>query len=620
MQPANFQLAAHFLESTPEPVLIKSADGVYLFVNAAFERAFGVKKSDVIGRKADELWGEYITENANRTDADILADGDATSYEITFERNDGSTIDFLVRKFLMTGEDDARLIGVTYTNITERKKIEHELAESEERYALASHEVGIWDWNLDTGEVYISPAFRRLLGLEITERSRIPNAELRELYHPDDTESQQQKLEEHLSDQTKPYQSVHRFRQADGTYRWYRAVGHATEPTGDSPQRVIGMLTDIDDEKRMTEALRLSEARISTLLDNSPSSIYFKDSDLRLVIANRKYLEMYELSPDSAFGKTSVELFGEDQGRPFLNHDKDVLEKGMLIAREESLNERDLLTLKFPIIDSDGALAGVGGIEIDITERKKVEHAYKVARDDAESANRAKSAFLANMSHELRTPLNSVIGFSESLLSGTLGKLENEKHREYISIINSAGSYLLELINDILDLSRIESGHATLDEDTFDIHPVITSAITFSQDKHANKVIDIHNMTPDNLPNVRADQRQLRQVMINLLTNSLKFTPSRGQIKISANVTDAGGFEISVEDNGMGISPEDLERVKQPFVQVADSMTRQHEGTGLGLAIVRSIAELHDADFSLESQVGVATKATFTLPAARVVG
>jgi signal transduction histidine kinase len=108
--------------------------------------------------------------------------------------------------------------------------------------------------------------------------------------------------------------------------------------------------------------------------------------------------------------------------------------------------------------------------------------------------------------------------------------------------------------------------------------------------------------------------------MINLLTNSLKFTPSGGVIKISAYVTDAGGFEISVEDNGMGISPEDLERVKQPFVQVADSMTRQHEGTGLGLAIVRSIAELHDADFNLESQVGVATKATFTLPASRVVG
>lgn len=619
MQTADFPLAGHFLESTPEPALIKAADGTYLFINAAFERAFGVKKSDVIGRKADELWGDYITENANRTDADILADGDAMSYEIYYERDDGTPIDLLVRKFAMNGEGDTRLIGVTYTDITKLKNVERELAESEERYALASHEVGIWDWNLDTGEIYISPAFRRLLGLEISERSRISTTEIQDLYHPDDFEAHQQRLHEHLSDRTKTYESVHRFRHADGTYRWYRAVGHATDSTGDSPQRVIGMLTDIDDEKRMTEALRLSEARISTLLDNSPSSIYFKDSDLRLVIANRKYLEMYGLSPDTAFGQTSVELFGEDQGRPYLNHDKEVLEKSMLVAREETMKDRDLLTLKFPIIDRDGALAGVGGIEIDITERKEVERAYKVARDDAETANRAKSAFLANMSHELRTPLNSVIGFSESLLTGTLGELENENHREYISIINSAGSYLLELINDILDLSRIESGHMTLDEDTFDIHSIITLAITFSQDRHANKVIDIHNMTPDDLPYVRADKRQLRQVIINLLTNSLKFTPSGGQIKISADVTDTGGFKISVEDNGMGISPEDLERVTQPFVQVADSMTRQHEGTGLGLAIVRSIAELHDADFSIESQVGVATKATFTLPAARVV-
>lgn len=611
-------LEVNFLEATPDPTMIKSADGTYLFINVAFERAFGVERSNIIGRKAGELWGKYLTDNAARTDAEILSTGSAISYEISFEAPDGEIKDLLVNKFPMKDDDGAQLIGVTYADITNRKKAERILAESEERYALASHEVGIWDWNMDTGEVYISPAFRRLLGLQPVSKSKTTSAELRKLYHPDDFAAHEKRLQDHLNNQHRPYKSVHRFRNADGTYRWYRAVGTATSSTNGKPTRVIGMLTDIDDEKRMTEALRLSEARISTLLDNSPSSIYFKDADLQLVVANRKYLEMYGLEADTAYGKNSVELFGPDPGQDFLAHDKEVLDKNTLISREETLNARELLTIKFPIVDSDGALAGVGGIEIDITERKEVERAYKNARDDAEAANRAKSAFLANMSHELRTPLNSVIGFSDSLLAGTLGELENEKHREYISIINSAGSYLLELINDILDLSRIESGFVELDETTFDVQPIITSAIIFSQDRHSEKPVQIQNLTPDNVPHVRGDQRQLRQVLINLITNAIKFTPPDGQIRVSCEITADGALAIAVSDTGMGISPDDIERVKSPFVQVADSMTRQHEGTGLGLAITRSIAELHDAEFKIESTIGEGTTVTFVLPADRV--
>ncbi|MDA8637700.1 PAS domain S-box protein [Rhodospirillales bacterium] len=612
-------LAAHFLEASPDPTLIKSADGTYLYINPAFERAFDVESENVIGRKALEMWGRYLYESANRTDTEVLETGVAMSYEISFVTPKGATKDLLVSKFPITKDDDVPLIGVTYADITNRKNIERELAESEERYALASHEVGIWDWNLVTGEVYISPAFQRLLGIDLGDKSKISSDEIRALYHPDDFAAHEEKLNEHLENRQRPYESVHRFRNADGSYRWYRAVGHATAPTEDKPRRVIGMLTDIDDEKRITEALRLSEARISTLLDNSPSSIYFKDANLRLVVANRKYLEMYNLDPDSSFGKTSVELFGEGQGQAFIQHDQEVLDKCALIAREETLDSHELLTIKFPIIDSDGTLAGVGGIEVDITERKEVERAFKDARDDAEAANRAKSTFLANMSHELRTPLNSVIGFSDSLLSGTLGDLDNELHREYIGIISSAGNYLLELINDILDLSRIESGHVELDESIFGVKSIITSAITFSQDRHAEKPLAIQNLTSETLPQVRADQRQIRQVMINLITNAIKFTPSGGEITISCDITPHGELEISVSDTGMGISPEDLERVTQPFVQVADSMTRQHEGTGLGLAIIRSIADLHDAEFKLQSTIGEGTKATFTLPADRVI-
>lgn len=600
-------------------MLIKGTDGTYVFINRAFEEAFNVLRENILGRTAEELWGKNLTENAKTSDAEVIATGKPVSYEVTYERDDGHVSDHLLKKFIFSLEGGDRLIAVTYIDITKQKKREREIAEREERYALASHEVGIWDWNMDTDEVYISHAFKRLLGYDLADAPDISASEIRELFHPDDFASHQERLEAHLQDRDLPYESVHRLRNTSGDYRWYRAVGRVTDTSDGKPLRVIGMLTDIDDEKRMTEALRISEARISTLLNNSPSAIYFKDLDLRMVVANRKYLEMYGLSADTAIGKTSYELFGDDPGKAFMDHDRHVIESRSLIPREEVLNDRDLLTTKFPIIDRAGELIGVGGIEIDITERKEVERAYRDARDDAEAANRAKSSFLANMSHELRTPLNSVIGFSDSLLSGTLGPLENELHREYIGIISTAGNYLLELINDILDLSRIESGHVKLEETEFPLQSVIASAITFSENRHAETNLTVENQTPESLPLIYADQRQIRQVLINLLTNAIKFTDPGGHIFIKCAINEDGGMEIAVEDTGVGISEEDLEHVQQPFAQVADSLTRQHTGTGLGLAIIRSIATLHQADFKLESTLGEGTVATFILPPDRVV-
>lgn len=619
MQTPNDTLTTAFLEAAPDPMMIKSADGTYLYINKAFEQAFGVQRDEVLGKKAEDLWGELHTNLARIADDKVTESGEVTSYEVSFTHADGETRDHLVKKFVIIAADGTFLIGVTYADITNQKQIERRISESEQRYALASLQVGIWDWNLETDEVYVSPAFRRLLGFETTTVAETTATDIRSLYHPDDFPSHKARMNEHLKDPSVLYESVHRLRNVDGTYRWYRAVGHATDASDGKARRVIGMLTDIDDEKRMTEALRVSEARISTLLDNSPTAIYFKDLDLRIVVANRKYLEMYGVPQETVIGKTSEELFGENPGREFMAHDLEVLETRSLITRDEILDGRDLLTSKFPILDSDGELVGVGGIEIDISDQKAVERALKLARDEAETASRAKSAFLANMSHELRTPLNSVIGYSDSLLAGTLGEIENKLHREYIGIISSAGTFLLELINDILDLSRIESGNVELDETEFALLSVITSALALSQDRHAAHALDIRCTVPEALPKVRADQRQISQVIINLLANAIKFTPTDGSVEVSCERREDGGLAIIVADTGIGIAASDIELVKQPFVQVEDSLTRQHEGTGLGLAIINSIAALHDATFELKSELGSGTTATFALPASRVI-
>lgn len=390
-------------------------------------------------------------------------------------------------------------------------------------------------------------------------------------------------------------------------------------PMPDGEICIATVYTDFSEYVALEKRLAESEARIHTLLDNSPAPIYFKDKDLRYVMANRRYLEVYGMTLDDILGKTSLEIFAGNQGAEFTAHDREILEKGTLITHEEVINEATFLTTKFPVTDGRGELIGVGGIETDITDRVTVEEAYREARDDAETANRAKSAFLANMSHELRTPLNSIIGFSDSLLVGTLGKVENPLHREYLEIIRTGGEHLLQLINDILDLSRIEAGKLVLEEHEIDLYVVLNDAILLTAERAGAEGIYIDNrVARDNLK-IIADERQLLQVLINLLSNAVKFTDGGGKITTSARRTDDGGLEISITDTGVGIAPEHLAHVQQPFVQVADAFTRKHQGSGLGLAIVRSIVGLHDGTFALESAVNKGTTAKITLPADRVI-
>ncbi|MBO6521157.1 MAG: PAS domain-containing protein [Rhodospirillales bacterium] len=390
-------------------------------------------------------------------------------------------------------------------------------------------------------------------------------------------------------------------------------------PMPDGSMRIATAYTEFSEHVDLERRLAESEARIQTLLDNSPTPVYFKDLDLRFVMVNRCFTELYGVTPEQVIGKTSVEVHGTKEAEAFMAHDREVMEKRTLITREEIIKGDTYLTSKFPVINSAGELIGVGGIETDISERVTVERAYRQARDEAEAANRSKSAFLANMSHELRTPLNSIIGFSDSLLAGTLGEIQNPTHREYLSIIRDGGEHLLQLINDILDLSRIEAGKLALDEESVDLRAVFSDSIRLTAERAGNEGIYIDNQVPPELPQIMADERQLRQVLINLLSNAIKFTDPGGRITASASVLESGMLEIRVADTGVGIDAENLKLVQQPFVQVADAMTRKHKGSGLGLAIVKSIVNMHGGEFTLESELGVGTTAIITLPAARVL-
>jgi len=237
----------------------------------------------------------------------------------------------------------------------------------------------------------------------------------------------------------------------------------------------------------------------------------------------------------------------------------------------------------------------------------------------AEAASVAKSQFLANISHELRTPLNAILGFSEIMKSEMFGPLGTPQYCGYAADIHDSGSHLLTVINDILDLSKIEAGKFELNEEDCDIARLVRDAVRFVAERADSAGLGLQQRLAPALPAVRADGRLIKQILLNLLSNAIKFSPAGGLVTVAAEVDREVGLSLTVADTGIGIAADQLERVLQPFTQVENTLTRTHAGTGLGLPLCKSLIELHGGRLVLESAVGRGTAVTITLPKERIL-
>lgn len=238
-----------------------------------------------------------------------------------------------------------------------------------------------------------------------------------------------------------------------------------------------------------------------------------------------------------------------------------------------------------------------------------------VAKDAAETASRTKSMFLANMSHELRTPLNAVIGFSEVMQGEMYGPMGNERYRGYARMIHEAGAHLLELINDVLDMSKIEAGKFEIERRRIDMRSVLRDCVTLMHDRADEASVALIVNTPNSPLWINADRRALKQILLNLISNGVKFTPAGGEVRISATL-ETGRCVLSVRDTGVGIPAEAIERLGNPFVQLRADAAHSHQGTGLGLALVRALTEMHEGTMHIESREGAGTTVTIELPQA----
>jgi signal transduction histidine kinase len=265
----------------------------------------------------------------------------------------------------------------------------------------------------------------------------------------------------------------------------------------------------------------------------------------------------------------------------------------------------------------DGRMLSAFGTIQDVTERKQTEDALRRAQMEAEIANRAKSQFLANVSHELRTPLNAIIGFSEVMNGELMGPLGSSVYKEYAGDIHESGRHLLAIINDILDLSRVEAGQTTLNESTIEIQKLVAACLILVRGKADASGLTISVDVAPMMPVIVGDERLLKQTLLNLLSNAIKFTPKGGAIRIATRVSPAG-LEIAVADSGIGMTESELAKVAKPFVQLENWLVRKYEGTGLGLSIAKAFCELHGGRLDITSASGKGTTATIHLPASRI--
>ncbi len=397
--------------------------------------------------------------------------------------------------------------------------------------------------------------------------------------------------------------------------RWFQVSERRTREGG-----AVVVQTDITALKRREQELAENSALLGATLDHMGQGLLVLDSAMRVRLWNDRLWQLFDHGPENLWTGRPVEdlvmaAVGDDseRSRESIAFFRRGIERREPEAREIHLPTKVVEMRLMPMPDG-----GVIATYLDITAQKRVEADLRRAKEEAELASRSKSEFLANMSHELRTPLNAIIGFADILRGEVFGQLGDRRYADYAGDIHDSGLHLLKLINDVLDVSKVEFGKIALAEETVDMANVVAACVRLMRERAANAGLTITQSVPPDLPLVQADELRLKQIVLNLLSNAVKFTPSGGTISLSTSA-DATGLRVAIADTGIGIAAPDLKTALRPFGQIDSRLARKYQGTGLGLPLAKSLAELHGGRLELDSTPGVGTTATLWLPPERVI-
>ncbi len=507
--------------------------------------------------------------------------------------------------------------------------------------ALARGRCGLWDFDLASRRLFWSRSMYEMLGMPPRD-SVLSFGDAARLMHPDD-DGIYQVARSVARGEARQVEQVFRMRHADGHYVWLRARAQVIRMAS-GRMHIIGIAMDVTEQHRLAQRYQEADQRLADAIECTSEAFVLWDKNDRLVMCNAHYQQAYGLPDEVLVPGTERATVHAAAARPVIERriaDADgtgisqTTEVQLADERWLQINERrtrdgglvsvgtDITMMKrhqVRLRESERRLmATIGDLSASRAklERQKAELSlananYQAEKERAEAANRAKSEFLANMSHELRTPLNAILGFSEILQNQMFGPIGSDKYREYSRDIHESGKHLLNVISDILDMSKIEAGHMRLSCETVDLAPLIEETMRLTMLQAEKKEIDVRQTCPSHLLTV-ADRRAMKQILLNLLSNAMKFTNPGGRVEVRARRV-AGAVTLTIADTGIGIPKSALQKIGQPFEQVQSQYAKSKGGSGLGLAISRSLAHLHGGAMRIHSVEGKGTIISVRIP------
>jgi PAS domain S-box-containing protein len=634
-------------ETSPIGLVLCKIDGTLIDINPAYAAILGRTAEETLNLTYWEITPQKYA-SLETEQLESMAKTGRYALEKEYIRQDGSLVPVALSG-LIVERNGEQYIWSCVEDISQRKQVELARQESEERFRQLAETIEevFWLTDTDSQSLYISPAYEEIWGRKLVDVYQDP-FQLFQAIHPEDIDYVQSQFPKQLIGE---YNVEYRIIRPDGSIRWIRDRAFPIRNDQGQVYRLAGIAEDITQRKQFEFQIQEQEQFLRSIYDGVDYLIFVVDftSERNPYFTdwNAKTAEFMGLSAQKAVGKTPQELMGKTGVQVAENHQK-CAELGISITYEEKIEpiEPDgqdvwFMTTLNPIKDEMGNVYRVVGTALDITDRKVAELALqemnlqleqivsertlelRQAKEKAEAANQSKTTFLANMSHELRTPLNGIMGYAQILQASSQLLPEQKKH---IQVIYQCGSHLLTLIEDILDISKIEIGKVELQPQEFLFAHLLKGVVEICQLKAQNKGIEFIYQPDPNLPIIiNQDQKRLRQVLLNLLSNAVKFT-KQGQVIFRVIFTpspisngqqtnnDIDGFlSFEVEDTGVGIPDDKLEAIFLPFEQVG-CVEEKSEGTGLGLSICQKILEQMGTQLKVESSLGVGSVFSFTLP------
>jgi two-component system, cell cycle sensor histidine kinase PleC len=611
------------LETLPAAVAYFDADGRRRFSNAVWEIWLG-----------DPL---FIVSAVAAALSSAVGDADSR-FETDIACADGQTRHILFQCRAQPG-GGACVVGL---DISEQHAAKLALRDREEMHSLAMRgpNEGLWDWNPITKELYLSARLLAILGFD-GDTLRTTSHEWLKLVHADDRRRYEHAVSEHLKGLSQHFECEYRVRDRNGQYRWMLARGLAQRRADGRCYRMVGSIGDITDIKRREQAARANEARFRALVSVSGAIFLVVDGKGVIQEANREAERALAGRQREIVGLAWRDLMDPDCAGAFAEQLKIAGAGAVVRGFEQTLraDTPDRCVLLWNIDRFDMWEDGTGQTLLicagqDITLRKQAENALidanealerKVAertgalieaKNQAEVANRAKSEFLANMSHELRTPLNAIIGFADMTQGEMVGPINNKKYVEYAQVISSSAHHLLGVISDVLDFAKIEAGRFRIEQEAVNLIDIADSCLTFVAEKaRSGEIVLVADYAPD-LPKAWGDALRIKQILLNLLSNALKFTAAGKEVRLSLKPEGADHVRIVVADQGCGMTAAELAIAMEPFGQVDNKLTRRAGGTGLGLPLSKRFVEMHGGRFEITGAPGVGVTVSAVFPRA----